>query len=67
MVSAAEAAFYLDAFKKVQATRYLNGVGLVLVIYDWIILLERESRTVWKTRWSWTKGIYYNNRIMTII
>ncbi|KAG8845146.1 hypothetical protein FRB91_002032, partial [Serendipita sp. 411] len=58
--------FFLDLINQVTLARYFAGIALTLCAYDWLILLERESQTVWKARWTRTKAIYYINRVMTL-
>lgn len=53
------------AVGQISISRYLCGVALVLSLYDWLLLLEAESETVWKGRWTLPKIIYYFNRIVT--
>ncbi|KAG8846536.1 hypothetical protein FRB91_000698, partial [Serendipita sp. 411] len=65
--AAAAIAALLDLAKQITLGRYFAGVALTLAVYDWIILFERESQCVWNTRWRWTKGIYYYNRIVSLI
>ncbi|KAG8755712.1 hypothetical protein FRC14_003719 [Serendipita sp. 396] len=63
----AASAKLLDLAKQITLGRYFAGVAFTLALYDWIILLEQESRYVWNTRWRLTKGIYYYNRVMSLI
>lgn len=56
----------LNLYGSVTLSRYFTGVALTLCIYDWLIILERESHTVWKARWTWTKALYYINRVITL-
>ncbi|KAG8838461.1 hypothetical protein FRC18_004421 [Serendipita sp. 400] len=56
-----------ELLQQVTVARYFAGVALTLCIYDWLILLGRESQTVWKARWTRTKAIYYINRILTLV
>ncbi|KIM32260.1 hypothetical protein M408DRAFT_215963 [Serendipita vermifera MAFF 305830] len=47
-------------------SRYLSGAAVTLVIYDWSLLLEREYNTIWKSRWTFPKILYYSIRLFTI-
>ncbi|KIM30762.1 hypothetical protein M408DRAFT_327748 [Serendipita vermifera MAFF 305830] len=57
----------VSALQQLQISRYLAGVALVLCLYDWILLFGDEYMTIWKTRWTLPKGIYYFNRTVTPI
>ncbi|KAG8807615.1 hypothetical protein FRC19_006427, partial [Serendipita sp. 401] len=66
MVLEAVTAQLSAAVRDITTSRYLCAVALVLSIYDWIILVADESRTVWQGHWTLPKGIYYFNRIITV-
>ncbi|KAG8847780.1 hypothetical protein FRC20_002684, partial [Serendipita sp. 405] len=57
----------LDILEQVSLSRYFVGISLTLSLYDWILLLGQESQTAWKTRWSWSKLIYFNNRVANLV
>lgn len=42
------------------------GAAVTLVIYDWILLFQREYQTIWATRWTLPKFLYYFIRLFTI-
>ncbi|KIM32256.1 hypothetical protein M408DRAFT_20573 [Serendipita vermifera MAFF 305830] len=39
--------------------RYLSGAAVTLVIYDWSLLFQKEYNTIWKSRWTLAKVLYY--------
>ncbi|KIY67388.1 hypothetical protein CYLTODRAFT_294124 [Cylindrobasidium torrendii FP15055 ss-10] len=45
----------VDLFMHIRATRYLSAAGLVVLLYDHVLLLADEVEYVWKARWSATK------------
>lgn len=47
--------------------RYLSGAAVTLVIYDWSLLFQKEYNTIWKSRWTLAKVLYYFIRIATIL
>lgn len=38
-----------------------------ILVWDWIILLPREWRLIWKTEWSLYKGLYCMSRYWTLL
>jgi len=44
------------------ATRYLSVAGLVVLLYDHILLFGEEKRLVWSAKASWSKSLFLVNR-----
>jgi hypothetical protein len=51
--------FYISSVRDITLSRYLCGCAAVLVIYDWLLLVGDESRTIWKSKWTVPKTLYY--------
>ncbi|KLO09485.1 hypothetical protein SCHPADRAFT_907705 [Schizopora paradoxa] len=49
------------------ATRYLNGVGLVLFLYDFCLTFEGEIRFVWPAKSSFARTAFLLNKYVVII
>ncbi|KIM29296.1 hypothetical protein M408DRAFT_23076 [Serendipita vermifera MAFF 305830] len=47
-------------------SRYLAGAAITLVIYDSILLIQTERQTIWASKWTFPKLLYYFIRICTI-
>ncbi|PVF95469.1 hypothetical protein CPB86DRAFT_738754 [Serendipita vermifera] len=58
--------FYISAVQDITHSRYLSGSAVTLVIYDWLLLLGDESNTIWKSRWTIPKALYYLTRVITV-
>ncbi|KAK0463038.1 uncharacterized protein EV420DRAFT_1151393 [Desarmillaria tabescens] len=41
-----------------QATRYLSGAGLVVLLYDHILTFPAEVELIWTARWSVPKVLF---------
>ncbi|PVF92165.1 hypothetical protein CPB86DRAFT_717942 [Serendipita vermifera] len=67
MSADAPPALDVDLVGQITLARYFAGIALTLCVYDWLILLGRESQTVWKARWTRTKVLYYFNRVITLV
>ena len=39
---------------------------MTLVLYDWLLLFKVESQTIWPSRWTLPKALYYYIRIVTV-
>lgn len=65
-ISSATLTTLINGLNDVHLSRYLAGAGLTLVIYDWILLFQLESRTIWLARWTLPKILYYFVRLFTI-
>ncbi|KAF8918364.1 hypothetical protein CPB85DRAFT_1430538 [Mucidula mucida] len=48
----------IDLFLHIRATRYLNAAGLVVLLYDHLLLLEEEVRYLWASRWTLQKALF---------
>lgn len=35
------------------------GVAITLVVYDWILVAHDEAMTIWQSRWTVPKTLYY--------
>ncbi|KAL5528244.1 hypothetical protein ACEPAF_7380 [Sanghuangporus sanghuang] len=46
------------------ATRYLNGIGLVVMLYDHILTFSEEVRLVWQAKPSFAKWLFLANRYL---
>lgn len=46
--------------------RYLSGAAVTLVIYDWFLLIRTEQETIWQSKWTFAKFLYYFIRIFTL-
>ncbi|KAL5523958.1 hypothetical protein ACEPAG_8131 [Sanghuangporus baumii] len=46
------------------ATRYLNGIGLVIMLYDHILTFGEEVRLVWQAKPSFAKWLFLANRYL---
>jgi len=57
-----EAAY--EGFREANATRYLSGIGLVLLLYDHILTFDDEVRLVWKARRSFARSAFLVNRYL---
>jgi hypothetical protein len=51
--------FLIEAVWDVTTSRYLAGCAATLVIYDWLLLIDDESRTIWRSHWTLPKTLYY--------
>lgn len=58
---------FLELMSQIKLSRYCNGIALTLCVYDWLMLVQRESQTVWKARWTRMKVMYYINRVVTVV
>lgn len=58
--------FLIRAVSDIALSRYLSAVGVTLVIYDWVLLFKVESQTIWPSRWTIPKALYYYIRIVTL-
>ncbi|EJD03269.1 uncharacterized protein FOMMEDRAFT_156655 [Fomitiporia mediterranea MF3/22] len=54
----------IECAKDANATRYVNGVGLVIVLYDHMITFHDEVRLIWQARSSFAKWLFLCNRYM---
>lgn len=54
----------IECAKDANATRYVNGVGLVIVLYDHMITFHDEVRLVWQARSSFAKWLFLCNRYL---
>ncbi|KAF9018667.1 hypothetical protein BDZ89DRAFT_340503 [Hymenopellis radicata] len=48
----------VDIFLHIRATRYLNAAGLVVLLYDHLLLLGEEVRYLWASRWTLQKALF---------
>lgn len=55
------------ALPGVNATRYLSVAGLVVLLYDHLLLLESEISKIWAAQWSWSKGLWLLNRYVVLV
>ncbi|KIJ50716.1 hypothetical protein M422DRAFT_27271 [Sphaerobolus stellatus SS14] len=51
----------------INATRYLSVAGLVILVYDHILLFEEEIQTIWNADWTMQKFLFLFNRYITPI
>ncbi|PAV18996.1 hypothetical protein PNOK_0584000 [Pyrrhoderma noxium] len=52
----------IQAMSDANATRYLNGIGLVILIYDHFLTVDDEIKYVWQTKASFAKRLFLCNR-----
>lgn len=50
----------------VAAAKYLSGAAITLIVYDSFLLLQQEYHTIWKSRWTLPKMLYYLIRAISI-
>ncbi|KLO09487.1 hypothetical protein SCHPADRAFT_943603 [Schizopora paradoxa] len=53
-----------QGFRDANATRYLSGIGLVLLLYDHFLTFDDEVRLVWKARRSFARSAFLFNRYL---
>ncbi|CAE6432099.1 unnamed protein product [Rhizoctonia solani] len=49
-----------------QLAKYLAIVSLALLVYDWIISIDREVEFIWGHPWSWGRVVYHANRVWSL-
>ncbi|KAI0357889.1 hypothetical protein OH77DRAFT_1435598 [Trametes cingulata] len=49
------------------ATNYVNLIGLVIIVYDYLITLDCEVRTGWCRKFTWGKLVLLLNRYLSIL
>jgi len=50
------------AITGITATKYLTAAGLVVLLYDHVLLFEEETRLIWPAKRSWSKFLFLFNR-----
>ncbi|KAI0072714.1 hypothetical protein K474DRAFT_1667485 [Panus rudis PR-1116 ss-1] len=58
---------YVTAVRDVYLSRLSSFVVVTLVIYDYIVTLDREVELIWRQRWSLIKAVYLWHRYFGII
>lgn len=58
--------FLITTLGNVAYTRYVAGAAITLVMHDSFILLKTESSTIWTSKWTFAKFLYYFMRVTTI-
>ena len=58
--------FLIEAVWDITRSRYLAGCAATLVIYDWLLLFDDESQTIWRSQWTLPKTLYYFVRTLFI-
>jgi hypothetical protein len=48
----------------IQASRYVSGAGLVVLLYDHILTFDQELQLIWHTKMTWPKLLFLFNRYM---
>jgi len=51
----------------IQASRYVSGAGLVVLLYDHILTFDQELQSIWHTKMTWSKLLFLFNRYMVPI
>ncbi|THG95488.1 hypothetical protein EW145_g7948 [Phellinidium pouzarii] len=51
----------------VNATRYMNGIGLVMLIYDHLLTFDDEVRFVWRAKPSFARRAFLINRYLVLV
>lgn len=55
----------LHALNDLYVSRLLTGVACTICFYDWILVLSTEMETIYKSRWTLAKGLFYYIRLIT--
>jgi len=51
----------------IQASRYVSGAGLVVLLYDHMLTFDQELQLIWHTKMTWPKLLFLFNRYMVPI
>ncbi|KAF8585802.1 hypothetical protein K439DRAFT_1615684 [Ramaria rubella] len=51
----------------ITATRHLSIAGVVILLYDHLLLLHEEKNIIWVAKWSYFKVLFLMNRYLTPI
>ncbi|KIM30757.1 hypothetical protein M408DRAFT_21604 [Serendipita vermifera MAFF 305830] len=65
MLQAEQLAELLSAVKDVYHSRLLSGVAITLAVYDWLISFASEYETIYQSRWTVPKALFFYIRIIT--
>lgn len=65
MSQAEQLAELISAIKDVYTSRLLSGVAITLAVYDWILTFSTEYETIYQSRWTVPKALFFYIRIVT--
>ncbi|KDR73814.1 hypothetical protein GALMADRAFT_270003 [Galerina marginata CBS 339.88] len=54
--------FLLGAFQGIQVTRFARMASNSIVLYDYLITMDKEVELFWKSKWSIPKALFFVNR-----
>ncbi|GLB38914.1 hypothetical protein LshimejAT787_0600760 [Lyophyllum shimeji] len=56
-----------SAIHDIQAIRYSHIASGTIILYDHLVTLDDEVELIWKSSWSWGKGLFILNRYYAMI
>lgn len=56
-----------SAIHDIQAIRYSQLASGTIILYDHLVTLDDEVELIWKSSWSWGKGLFIINRYYAMI
>ncbi|KIM30759.1 hypothetical protein M408DRAFT_21605 [Serendipita vermifera MAFF 305830] len=65
MSQAEHLAELLSAIRDVYTSRLTSAVAITLVVYDWILNFSTEYETIYQSRWTVPKALFFYIRIIT--
>jgi len=58
---------FASAIHDIQAIRYSQLASGTIILYDHFVTLDDEVELIWKSSWSWGKGLFIMNRYYAMI
>ncbi|KAF8749781.1 hypothetical protein RHS01_09817 [Rhizoctonia solani] len=57
----------IRSYGQLQTSRYTAIASITLLVYDWLIALDKEVKFIWGRRWTFARIVYHLNRVLPLL
>ncbi|CAE6334853.1 unnamed protein product [Rhizoctonia solani] len=57
----------IASYGQLQTSRHMAIAALTLLVFDWLVTLDKEIEFIWGRRWSFARVVYHLNRVLPLL